>query len=157
MSMMAFLKPHFQFSTLLLMPLLRVLLARGPGTLMAKFDVASAYQNVAVHPRDRPLLGMMWCDKYFVDMALPFGLRSAPYIFTAIADTVQWMATHNHGIDFLQHHLDDFLTLGPPASSVCYNNLQTCIQLCTKLGLPLHPDKPEGPSTCLSIFGIELD
>ena len=137
--------------------LIEGIMARGQGTLMAKFDVASAYRNVAIHPGDRPLLGMMWRGKYYVDMVLPFGLRSAPYIFTAIADTVQWMATHNHGVDFLQHYLDDFLTLGPPASPVCYNNLQTCIQLCTKLGLPLHPDKLEGPSTCLSILGIELD
>ena len=67
------------------------------------------------------------------------------------------MPTSHHGVDFLRHYLDDFLTLGPPASSVCYNNLQACIQLCSKLGLPLHPDKLEGPSTCLSILGIELD
>ena len=74
-----------------------------------------------------------------------------------IADAVQWMLTSHHGVDFLRHYLDDFLTMGPPASPVCYNNLQACIQLCSKLGLPLHPDKLEGPSTCLSILGIELD
>ena len=119
---------------------------------MAKFDVVSAYRNLAIHPQDRPLLGMMWRDKYYLDMALPFGLRSVPYIFTAIVDMVQWMLTH----DFLRHYLDDFLTLGPPASPVCYN-LQACIQLCSQLGLPLHPDKLEGPSMCLSILGIELD
>ena len=106
---------------------------------------------------DRPLLGMKWREQYYVDTALPFGLRSAPYIFTAIADMVQWMLTSHHGVDFLRHYLDDFLTLGPPASSVCYNNLQACIQLCSKLGLPLHSDKLEGPSTCLSILGIEVD
>ena len=134
------------------------IMAHGRGTLVAKFDVASAYRNVAIYPADRPLLGMMWCDKYYVDTTLPFGLRSAPYIFTTIADTVQWMATHNLGVDFLGHYLDDFLTLGPPASPVCYNNLQACIQLCCKLGLPHHhPHKLEGPSTCLSILAIELD
>ena len=133
------------------------IMARGRGTLLAKFDVASAYRNVAVHPLDRPLLGVKWRDKYYVDMALLFGLRSAPYIFTAIADAVQWMLTSHHGVDFLWHYLDDFLTMGPPASPVCYNNLQACIQLCSKLGLPLHPDKLESPSTCLSILGIELD
>ena len=90
-------------------------------------------------------------------MALPFGLRSAPYIFTAIAYLLQWMLTHNHGVDFLRHNLDDFLTLGPPTSPVCSNNLHVCIQLCSKIGLPLHPGKLEGPSTCLSILGIELD
>ena len=41
---------------------------------MAKFDVASAYWNVAIHPDDRPLLGMQWCGKYFVDMVLLLGV-----------------------------------------------------------------------------------
>ena len=44
-----------------------------------------------------------------------------------------------------------------PKPLVYHNNLQACIQLCSKLGLPLHPDKLEGLSTCLSILGIELD
>ena len=61
------------------------IMAQGHGTLVAKFDVASAYRNVAVHPQDHHLLGMVWRDKYYVDMALPFGLCSAPFIFTAIA------------------------------------------------------------------------
>ena len=60
-------------------------------------------------------------------------------------------------VDFLQHYLDDFLTLGLPAFPVCYNNLQACIQMCSKLGLTLHPDKLRGPFNCLSILGIELD
>ena len=59
---------------------------------------------------------MKWQEQYYVDMALPFGLRSVPYIFTAIAGMVQWMLTSHHGVDFLRHYLDDFLTLGPPAS-----------------------------------------
>ena len=77
------------------------IMARGQGTVMAKwpsFICQVLTENVAVHPGDRPLMGMIWRDIYYVDMALPFGLRSTPYIFTAIADTVQWMATHNHGL-----------------------------------------------------------
>ena len=70
---------------------------------------------------------------------------------------VEWTLTHNHGVDFLRHYLDDFLILGPPASDVCLTNLATCLQLCSDLGLPLHPDKLEGPTTCLTILGIELD
>ena len=123
------------------------IMARGQGTLMAKFFVASAYRNVAIHTQDRPLLGMMWRDKYYVDMALPFGLHSAPYICTAITDMVQWILTHKYGVNFLRHYLDDFLMLGLPASLVCYDKLQMCIQLCSRLGLPLHQDKLEGPST----------
>ena len=73
----------------------------------------------------------------------------------SIADMVQWMLTFHHGVDFLSHYLDDCLSLGPPYSLVSYNNLQVCIQLCSKLGLPLHPDKLETPSTF--ILGIKLD
>ena len=70
---------------------------------------------------------------------------------------VEWMLVNNHGVDFLCHYLDDFLTLGPPASSVCSDNPRSCIQLCSELGLPLNPDKLEGYSTCFTILGIELD
>ena len=56
---------------------------------MAKLDVASSYRNEAIHPLDHPLLGMKWCNRYYVDMALPFGLQSAPYIFVAIVDMDQ--------------------------------------------------------------------
>ena len=53
---------------------------------MAKFDLKSAYRNVPVHPDDRGLLGMLWDDQLYVDSTLPFGLRSAPKIFNALAD-----------------------------------------------------------------------
>ena len=60
------------------------------GTLLAKFDVESAYRIIPVHPYDRYLLGVQWQGKYFVDMALPFGLLSAPYILSSVADLVEW-------------------------------------------------------------------
>ena len=59
-----------------------------PGALMAKFDMEAAYPDIAVHPDDHYLLGMKWRGQFFVDFTLPFGLRSAPYIFTAVADMV---------------------------------------------------------------------
>ena len=54
------------------------IMSLGRGTLLAKFDVESAYRITPVHPNDGYLLGMQWQGNYFVDMALPFGLRSAP-------------------------------------------------------------------------------
>ena len=129
----------------------------GRGTLMAKFDIQNAYRIVPVHPEDRPLLGMKWQGAYYVDMVLPFGVRSAPYIFTCIADLVEWIAKHNYDVSFLMHYLDDFHTLGPPDSSVCQHNLDNSIHCFSQLGIPLHPDKLEGPSTCLTVLGIELD
>ena len=53
--------------------------------------------------------------------------------------------------------MDNYCTLGPPASPVFNSNLQTCVQLRKKLGLLLHPVMLEGSVTHLTILGIELD
>ena len=54
-------------------------------------DVKEAFRNIPIHPDDRPLLAMGWNNKIFVDKYLPFGLRSAPIIFSAVADALQWI------------------------------------------------------------------
>ena len=64
----------------------RCIRSLGRGAQLAKFDVANAYRSVPVHPVDRLLLGLSWRGETLVDGALPFGLRSAPKLFTAVAD-----------------------------------------------------------------------
>ena len=132
------------------------IMSLGRGTLLEKFDVESAY-HIPIHPNDRYLLGMQWQGNYFVDMALPFGLRSAPYIFSSVADLVEWVLKTRYDVSFLLHYLDDFHTLGLPNSQTCQPNLDTCIQQFQDWGIPLQPDKLEGPSTLLTVLGIELD
>lgn len=129
----------------------------GPGALLAKFDVLSAYRNVAIHPSDRHLLGMKWLGSYYVDLALPFGLRSAPFIFDSIASMVEWISRTNWGVSDLVHYLDDFITAGPPKSESCAHNFNMAMECCAQLGLPLHPNKCQGPATTLVVLGIELD
>jgi hypothetical protein len=68
-----------------------VALQLGKRALLAKMDIKQAYRNVLIHPHDRPLLGMCWEGTVYVDAALPFGLRTAPLIFSALADTLQWI------------------------------------------------------------------
>ncbi|XP_020898616.1 uncharacterized protein LOC110237372 [Exaiptasia diaphana] len=129
----------------------------GRGAMLAKFDIESAYRNVPVHPSDRHLLGMRWRSKYFVDLVLPFGLRSAPFIFNSIANAVEWILRSNYGIDDILHYLDDFVLAGPPNSNSCANKLAIATFETAQLGFPLHPDKCVGPATCLVILGIEID
>ena len=40
---------------------------------------------------DRLLLGMEWQGQAYVDTALPFRICSAPMIFTALADLLEWV------------------------------------------------------------------
>ena len=57
-----------------------------------KDRLKKAYRNIPVAPADRLLLGMIWENQLFVDATLPFCLRAAPKIFTAVADAAEWMA-----------------------------------------------------------------
>ena len=125
----------------------------GKGALM---DIAHAYRNVPVHPEDRLLLGMIWQGKLYVDTVLPFGLRSAPKIFSAIADTLEWILV-KAGVTHCVHYLDDYLTLGSPHSEECEENLKLITQMCKQLGLPLALEKVDGPTQCLTFLGITLD
>ena len=77
----------------------------GRGALMAKFDVEAAYRNIAVHPSDRYLLGMRWWNQFYADLALHFGLRSAPHIFNSVEDMVEWILIHSPNVPDLQHYL----------------------------------------------------
>lgn len=53
-----------------------------------------------------------WVTKVYMDTAIPFSLRSAPKIFTALADALQWVL-EQHGLK-LPHYLDNFLIFGAP-------------------------------------------
>ena len=128
----------------------------GQGSLLAKVDIKQAYRIIPVHPEDRHLLGVQWQGSVVVDKVLPFGLRSAPIIFTAVADALQWIMERK-GVENVFHYLDDFITVGPPDSSQCQSNLSGIIQTCKLTGTPLEVEKCEGPATIITFLGMELD
>ena len=124
----------------------------GRGCLLAKMDIQKAYWMVPVHPNDR----MQWEGKVYVDGALPFGLRSAPEIFSAMADVVEWMA-RARGIHHVGHYLDDFLVAGHPKSSECGEAVRQLGDLFAQLGVPVAAEKTEGPASTIVFLGIEID
>ena len=75
---------------------------------------------MAVLPSQRYLLGMKWRGKFYVDLVLPFGLRSAPFIFNSIADLVEWILRNNYMIRDLLHYLDDYITADPLAVLIAH-------------------------------------
>ena len=128
----------------------------GQGTLLAKVDIEHVYRNIPVHPDDRLLLVIQWTDKLYMDTELPFGLRSAPKIFSAIADALEWILVQA-GITYLLHYLDDYLTMGRKQSEECEHNLTLIKQICAYLGIPLKLEKLEGPIEILIFLGILID
>ena len=134
----------------------RVAQRLGRGKLLAKLDVQAAYRLVPIHPDDRPLLGVRWGDACYFDGMLPFGLRSAPKIFTSVADSLEWCLRQS-GVTHIDHYLDDYITMGAPGTSECQHNLSIMLDKCEALGVPIAPEKLVGPSSCLTFLGIEID
>lgn len=87
---------------------------------------------------------------------LPFGLRSAPKIFNAVADGLEWYL-RKCGVRHVFHYLDDFIVLGAPNSTECCEALQQLDSACGILGIPVAEHKRDGPTTKLTFLGIEID
>ena len=125
-------------------------------SLNAKIDIKSAYRLIPICPHDRKWLGIQWQDQIYVDGMLPFGLRSAPNIFTAVADAMEW-CVHKAGVKYIYHYLDDFSVLGSPDSEECHRHLLCLQSVAADLGVPLVPDKQDGPITVIVFIGIIID
>ena len=128
----------------------------GKGCLLAKLDLKEAYRAVPVHPSDQRLLAVQWRGDTYIDRVLPFGLCSAPKLFSALTDAMMWFLW-DRGVESALHYLDDFLLLGPPRQPTCHQALSTTLALCEELGFPVAPEKTEGPTTSLTFLGIEID
>ena len=122
----------------------------GKGTLLAKVDTESAYRLLPVHPQDRPLQAMEWEGQIYIDSQLPFGLRSAPKIYNALADALQWIL-RSAGVD-LFHTKDDILIFGAPATPQCGRALQSTLEMCVGPGVPIAAHKTEGPASVLTFL-----
>ena len=110
---------------------------------------------VPVHPVDQPLLGICLQGETFIDRALPFGLHSAPEVFTAVADFLAWVL-FCEGIQYVIHYLDDFLIFVP----LGVNALLPCQIFESMFGFvntPVAHHITEGQSTSLTFLDIHMD
>ena len=135
----------------------RILSRLGKGAFLAKVDLKSAFRMVPVQRDDWELLGIQWKQAFYVDTCLPFGLRSAPYLFNQFAEALQWILQNNYGFECLIHYLDDYLIITPANFSECHHLLTIFLSVCKLLGIPVAFDKVEGPATLIVFLGLELD
>lgn len=67
------------------------LLTQGKGAIMVKRDLADAFRHIPIAESDFWLLGFFWAGFYYIDRFLPFGLRTAPFIFDLFAKALHWI------------------------------------------------------------------
>ncbi len=95
---------------------------------------------------------MKWRGFLHVDATLPFGLRSAPKIFNAVADAVEWMIKRQ-GIRNALHYLDDFIVFGSSGETECQMALDKALRLCHSLGVPIVRTQDRRPRYHPNISG----
>lgn len=91
-----------------------------------------------------------------MDCQLLFGLATAPAIFTALAEALEWILW-SRGKKYIVHYLDGSLLLGHPNSEASVVALSTTPSTCRELCVPLAADKVEGPAPVLTFLSIELN
>ena len=133
-----------------------IIRSQGQAAFMAKLDIKSAFRLLPVRREDWPLLGYCWKGHYYFDTQLPFGLRSAPFLFTCFANTISWILTYCYKIRNIEHYLDDYI-LSAKSFRKCKEMMEIMICACRELGVPLAPDKVIGPTQVLTYLGIEID
>lgn len=133
-----------------------MVLRLGRGCYLAKIDIKAAFRCIPVHPDDWCLLGMFWRGQYWVDLRLPFGLKSSPAIWERYATAIQWIAHHEQIARWLIHYVDDFL-LAEKTKRACISSTLGFLKLLQDLGAPPAPEKLELPATQMLFVGILLD
>jgi len=116
---------------------------------MAKLDFEPVFRLCPVCQEDCKLLGIHWQGKFYVDLCLPFGLRSSPYLLNRVADGFEWLLKSNYRIQDLIHYL--------VSPAVCAYNVKTILHVASQVGIPLTPNKLEGPTTQLVFLDILID
>ena len=128
----------------------------GPAAFLAKLDIKHAFRICPVRLDQLHLLGYNWRGHYYVDLRLPFGSRSSPYIFNNVARLLAWAMVTVCGIMFLLHYLDDFFICAPNRHE-CASYMDIFLNTCHDVGIPVAHDKTEGPTQVITYLGIEID
>jgi len=131
----------------------------GKDCQLVKRDFESAFRHIPVSPLDTPLLGFQWGDKLYAERFLPFGLRTAPYIFNLFAEvfhgSLEEQFTKVERSASVIHYLDDFLIVLPPAEDMTsYTSIFS--NLCEQVGLSIKTAKNE-QGRIATFAGVELD
>ncbi|KAM9975470.1 hypothetical protein ACTFIW_012054 [Dictyostelium discoideum] len=123
------------------------------GYYMVKLDIKKAYLHVLVDPQYRDLFRFVWKGSHYRWETTPFGLSTAPRIFTMLLRPELRMLRYIN-VSFIAY-LDDLLIVGSTKEE-CLSNLKKTMDLLVKLGFKLNLEKSVLEPTQFSRNGKEI-
>lgn len=130
------------------------LLLLRPGDHIWTRDLRDGYFHLAMAPTSRPLLGFQLDGSWYVYNVLPFGLRSAPFIFTKLMRLPLRLLRAGGDMACLGY-IDDIAGAAPPDKSAA--QARKTDDTLASLGLVVAEDKKQEPATSAVVLGLRLD
>lgn len=93
---------------------IEAILLVGRGAILIKQDLAEAFRHIPIALADRWLLRFLWNGIIYEERFIPFGLRTAPFMFDLFAKALNWMLIAICLWPRVIRYLDNFLTILPP-------------------------------------------
>ena len=125
------------------------------GDFMFKFDLKSGYHHIDIAEWCQTFLGFAWQERFYVFTVLPFGLSSAPYIFTkCLRPMVRFW--REHGVNIVLY-LDDGWCSNRSLES-CSRDAQFVYDSLKRAGFVVNMEKSIlEPTTSLNWLGLIWD
>lgn len=122
---------------------------------LTSVDLKDAYFSVPIHTDYQKYLKFSWKNQIFKFVVLPFGLKSAPFVFTKILKPVYaWFRLQNIRCFY---YIDDSLNLHQ-SKKVCQDNTKTIVQTLESLGFIVNREKSVLiPTQKITFFGFIID
>ena len=92
----------------------------------------------------------------FVDKCLPFGASISCTIFQRFSNALCHLVKFKSGRKSITNYLDDFLFVAY-TRQLCNDMIQTFLDICEKIGVPIVDEKTEWATTELVFLGILLN
>ena len=123
-----------------------------PGEWVSSIDLSDAYLHIPIHPNSRKYLRFCHRSQVFQFTSLPFGLATAPQVFTMIIKEVKLMAL-SRGLR-LHQYLDDWL-IRSQSQEEAQLNTQAVVDVTQSLGWIIIQEKSELTPQVFSFVGYE--
>ncbi len=133
---------------------LREILKDREVTYLWTMDVSRAYRQLRSDPLDLPLLGLTWQGKFYIDLAVPFGLRHGARNMQSVSVAFVEILK-NLGIVALPY-IDDIVGVANTKKQA-EEDLATAVALMEELGIQEATGKRSNPSRITTWLGIEFD
>ena len=124
-------------------------------TWVFSLDLKDAYFQIPIHKSSRRFLRMEFQGIVYQFKALPFGISTAPWVFTKVVSVVKSMF-HLDKMSLFQY-LDDWLGDAPDQKSARLRS-DLLVQICSKLGFLINWEKSDlNPTQNFEFVGMHFD